>query len=64
MVEFNPRIHVVELVPMGYRYYRGAFKSIEEAPPRYTWRKVDYRADNTIIYVDLTNEATTNRIYN
>ena len=64
MVEFNPRIHVVELAPMGYRYYRGAFKNFEEAPPRYTWRKVDYRVDNTVIYVDLTKEATVNRIYN
>lgn len=51
----RPRIHVVELAPYGFRYYRGAFDSIEEVPPRYTWRKVDYRADDTIVYVDMQN---------
>ena len=47
------RIHVVELAPFGYRYYRGAFESFEDAPPRYTWRKVDYRVDDTVVYADL-----------
>jgi len=51
--EGRPRLHVVEMAPLGYRYYRGAFDSFEEVPPRYTWRKVDYRIDDTIIYVDL-----------
>ena len=64
MVEFNPRIHVVELAPMGYRYYRGAFQSFEEVPPKDTWRKVDYKSDNTIVYVDLSNESTSSHLYN
>ena len=51
----RPRIHVIELAPFGYRYYRGAFESFDEVPPRYTWRKVDYRVDDTMIYVDLLN---------
>jgi hypothetical protein len=53
--EFNPRIHVVELAPLGFRYYRGTFESFEEAPPRYTWRRVDYGIDDTTIYVDMLN---------
>lgn len=53
MAEFNPRIHVVELVNLGFHYYRGAFGSFEEVPPRYTWKKVDYRVDDTVVYVDL-----------
>ena len=53
MTELNPRIHVVELVNPGFHYYRGAFGSFKEAPPRYTWRKVDFRADDTVVYVDL-----------
>ena len=55
---------MVELAPMGYRYYRGAFQSFEEVPPRYTWRKVDYKSDNTIVYVDLSNESISSRLYN
>lgn len=51
----GPRIHVIELAPFGYRYYRGAFQSFDEVPPRYTWRKVDYRIDDTMVYVDLVN---------
>jgi hypothetical protein len=53
--EFSPRIHVVELAPLGFRYYRGAFESFEEAPPKYTWRRVDYGMDDTTIYVDMLN---------
>ncbi len=53
MAEFNPRIHVVELVNQVFHYYRGAFGSFEEVPPRYTWRKVDFRVDDTVVYVDL-----------
>jgi hypothetical protein len=56
----KPRIHVVELAPFGFRYYKGAFESFEEAPPRYTWRKVDYRVDDTIVYVDLNNSDPIN----
>jgi hypothetical protein len=56
--EFSPRIHVVELAPFGFRYYRGAFESFEEAPPRYTWRRVDYGMDDTTIYVDMLNSDT------
>ena len=55
---------MVELAPMGYRYYRGAFQSFEEVPPRYTWRKVDYKFDNTIVYVDLSHESTSSSLYN
>jgi hypothetical protein len=51
----RPRIHVIELAPFGYQYYKGAFESFDEVPPRYTWRKVDYRVDDTMIYVDLLN---------
>jgi len=51
----TPRIHVIELAPFGYRYYKGAFESFDEIPPRYTWRKVDYRIKDTIVYVDLVN---------
>lgn len=49
----SPRVHVVELGPHGFRYYRGSFGSFEEAPPRYTWREVDYRMDDSVVYVDL-----------
>ena len=56
----RPRLHVVEMAPLGYRYYRGAFDSFEEVPPRYTWRKVDYRVDDTIIYVDLHSSEVKN----
>lgn len=49
----SPRVHVVELAPHGFRYYRGSFGSFEEAPPRYTWREVDYRVDDPVVYVDL-----------
>lgn len=55
MSGFNPRIHVVELAPHGFRYYRGYCDSLDEAPPRYTWRRVDYRADDMVVYVDLTD---------
>ena len=58
--ERRPRLHVVEMAPLGYRYYRGAFDSFEEVPPRYTWRKVDYRVDDTIIYVDLHSSEVKN----
>jgi hypothetical protein len=51
----KPRIHVIELAPFGYHYYRGAFDSFDEVPPRYTWRKVDYRIDDTMVYVDMVN---------
>jgi len=34
MAEFNPRIHVVELVNQVFHYYRGAFGSFDEVPPR------------------------------
>jgi len=51
----TPRIHVIELAPFGYRYYKGAFESFDEVPPRYTWRKVDYRVEDTMVYVDLVN---------
>ena len=64
LVEYNPRIHVVELAPMGYRYYKGAFSSFEQVPPRYTWRQIDYRSDGTIVYVDLTNEPSFSRMNN
>jgi len=57
------RIHVVEMAPLGYRYYRGAFKSFEEVPPRYTWRKVDYRVHDTVVYVDLCNSEVKNPPY-
>ena len=53
MAEFAPRIHVVELANPGFHYYRGAFGSFDEVPPRYTWRKVDFRVDDTVVYVDL-----------
>ena len=59
--DFNPRIHVVELAPLGFRYYKGAFKSFEDVPPRYTWKKIDYRADDTVVYVDLNNPETDDR---
>ncbi len=49
----RPKVHVVELAPLGFRYYRGAFESFEDAPPRYTWRRVDYRAYDTVVYVDM-----------
>lgn len=49
----RPRVHVVELAPLGFRYYRGAFDSFEDAPPRYTWRRVDYRVNDTVVYVDM-----------
>ena len=49
----SPRVHVVELAPHGFRYYRGSFGSFEEAPPRYTWREVDYRVNDSVVYVDL-----------
>ncbi|UCD44291.1 MAG: hypothetical protein JSV27_09175 [Candidatus Bathyarchaeota archaeon] len=51
----KPRIHVIEFAPFGFRYYRGVFHSFEEVPPRYTWRKVDYRVDDTMVYVDMQN---------
>ena len=57
----RPRIHVIELAPFGYQYYRGAFESFDEVPPRYTWRKVDYRVDDTMIYVDLVNSEIKNQ---
>ena len=47
------RVHVVELAPHGFRYFRGSFGSFEEAPPRYTWREVDYRVDDSVVYVEL-----------
>ena len=53
--EFRPRIHIIELAPLGFKYYRGAYESFNEAPPRYTWRRVDYGMDNTMIYVDMLN---------
>lgn len=53
--EKKTRIHVIELAQFGFRYYRGAFESFEEVPPRYTWRKVDYRIDDTVVYVDMHN---------
>ncbi|MGD2201710.1 MAG: hypothetical protein PVJ38_08785 [Candidatus Bathyarchaeota archaeon] len=53
LAEFDPRIHVVELAGLGFRYYRGCFESLEEAPPKYTWRRIDFREDDTIVYVDL-----------
>ena len=49
------RIHVVEFTPLGFRYYRGSYESFEEAPPRYAWRMVDYRVDDTVVYVDTLN---------
>jgi len=49
----RPRIHVVELAPFGFRFYKGSYDSFEDAPPRYTWRKVDYRMDDTVVYADL-----------
>lgn len=49
----RPRVHVVELASFGFRYYRGSFGSFEEAPPRYTWREVDYRVDDSVVYADL-----------
>ena len=55
MFDFKPRIHVVELAPLGFRYYRGAFNTFKEVPHRYTWRRVDYRSDDTVVYVDLNN---------
>jgi len=55
--DFNPRIHVVELAPLGFRYYRGSFESFGEAPPRYTWKKIDYRVDDTVIYVDFNSDS-------
>ena len=58
MSDFKPRIHVVELAPFGFRYYRGAFNTFEEVPPRYTWRRVDYRSDDTVVYVDLNNSES------
>lgn len=57
----TPRIHVIELAPFGYRYYKGAFESFDEVPPRYTWRKVDYRIDDTMVYVDLVNSEVKHR---
>jgi hypothetical protein len=57
----RPRIHVIELAPFGYRYYRGAFESFDEVPPRYTWREVDYRVDDTMVYVDLLNSEVKNQ---
>ena len=45
-----PRIHVIELVPFGYRYYRGVFESFDEIPPKYTWKKIDYTKNETIVY--------------
>ena len=53
MAEFSPRIHVVELAHMGYNFYRGTYDSFKEVPPRYTWKKVDFRVDDTVVYVDL-----------
>lgn len=54
---------MVELAPFGFRYYRGAFNTFEEVPPRYTWRRVDYRSDDTVVYVDLNNsELNENRL--
>jgi hypothetical protein len=53
--ETRPRIHVIELAPFGFRYYRGAYESFDEVPPRYTWRKVDYRVYDTMVYVDMEN---------
>ena len=49
----RPRIHVVELAPFGFRFYKGSYDSFEDAPPRYTWQKVDYRVDDTVVYADL-----------
>ncbi len=53
MAELSPRIHVVELVNQVFHYYRGVFGSFDEVPPRYTWRKVDFRVDDTVVYVDM-----------
>jgi len=53
MAQFAPRIHVVETTTLGFHYYRGNFRSFDEAPPRYTWKKVDFRAEDTVVYVDL-----------
>ena len=53
MTQFAPRIHVVETKTLGFHYYRGYFSSLDETPPRYTWRKVDFRGDDTVVYVDL-----------
>jgi hypothetical protein len=53
MAEINSRIHVVELANLGFLYYRGSFRSFDEVPPRYTWKKVDFRVDDTVVYVDL-----------
>lgn len=55
VAEKKTRIHVIELASFGFRYYKGAFDSFEEVPPRYTWRKVDYRVDDTMVYVDMQN---------
>ena len=52
------RIHVIELAPFGYQYYRGVYNSFDNVPPRYTWRKVDYRLDETMVYVDMQNAAS------
>jgi hypothetical protein len=60
MAQFPSRIHVVELVNLGYQYYRGSFGSFEEVPPRYTWRKVDFRVDDTVVYVDLQGASVDN----
>lgn len=54
-VSKNPRIHVVELAPYGFRFYRGWFRNFDEVPPQYTWRKVDYRVDETVVYVDMND---------
>ncbi len=61
VADFSPRVHVVELAPSGYRYYRGSFESLEEAPPDYTWRMVDFRADDTVVYVDLQESEVDHR---
>ncbi|MDP6457922.1 MAG: hypothetical protein QGF78_01120 [Candidatus Bathyarchaeota archaeon] len=57
ITEFVPRIHVVELADWGFHYYLGAFYSFEEVPPRYTWRKVEFRVNDTVVYVDLQRSS-------
>ena len=52
MKEINPRIHVVEHIEPGFHYYLGRFESFEEVPPKYTWKKIDFRLDNTVVYIE------------
>jgi hypothetical protein len=56
----KPRVHVIELTSHGFRYYRGAFKSFGEAPPRYTWIRVDYRVYDNVVYVDMQKSIVEN----